>query len=107
MLIEQAKQLKYRQVIYCDTYKNADGTPQRWVVTGKVKTWKRDLSRIQVPLKRGLREFGKLDEYNCCCFCLTEEEVEQRDKRKAEQQLYKNESLRDYVQRKHCEGVSN
>lgn len=54
MTLGQAKHLKYGQVVYHRLHRNADGTPQRWRVSGKVKTWKRDASRIRVPLKHGL-----------------------------------------------------
>jgi hypothetical protein len=36
----------------------------RWRVNGKVKTWKRDPSRVYIPLKRGLYEHGHLHEGN-------------------------------------------
>jgi len=75
MTLEQAKTLKYGQTIYCDTYRNFDGSPQRWRVNGAVKLWKRDSERIEVPLKHGLYDFGKLNAQNCGGFCLTEEEV--------------------------------
>ena len=39
--LEQAKNLKYGQILHHVTDKNADGTPRRWEVTGKVKIWKR------------------------------------------------------------------
>ena len=80
MTIEQAKNLTFGQLIYDSTVQNADGTPARYKVNGKVKTWKRDLNRIQVPLKRGLYEYDYLTENNIEYFHLTEEEAEGRDK---------------------------
>ncbi len=35
-----------------------DGTAKRAKVNGKVRTWKRDLTRVEVPLKYGLYEYG-------------------------------------------------
>ena len=64
MTLEQAKSLKYGDYIHSATDTNADGTPMRWRVTGKVKTWKRSPNRVYVPLKRGMYEYGHLDENN-------------------------------------------
>ena len=58
--LEQAKQLKHGDILYCNTMTNADGSPQRWRVNGQVKTWKRDLYRIQIPLKYGLYNYSYL-----------------------------------------------
>lgn len=73
--LEHAKYLKYRQVIYHVTERNADGSPQRWRVNGKVKTWKRNANAVEVPLKYGLWGYGYLNENNLDQFCLTEEEA--------------------------------
>lgn len=35
-------------------YKNADGTPMRFRVSGQLKTWKRDTTRIYLPMKHGV-----------------------------------------------------
>lgn len=75
--LKQARELQYGQIIYCKHYVNADGTPQRWKVNGRVKTWKRNLGRIQAPLKRGLYEYDYLTEFNLEQFSLTEEGVKQ------------------------------
>ena len=59
--LEQAKKLDYGDQLDHDTLTNADGkTPMRFRVAGAVKTWKRDKTRIRVPLKRGLYETGYL-----------------------------------------------
>jgi hypothetical protein len=71
----QAKQLQYGQTIYSRYWSNADGTPQRWRVNGAVKLWKRDPTRIQVPIKRGLWEYSYLTKYNLDEFALTEEDA--------------------------------
>jgi hypothetical protein len=68
MKLEEAKKLKYGQIIYSKNFRNADGSPQRFKVNGNIKTWKKDKNRIRVPLKRGLYEFGYLDEYNISQF---------------------------------------
>jgi len=64
MTIEQAKQLSYGDMVHHRTATNADGTPQRFRVNGQPKTWKRSPNRVRVPLKRGMWEYGYLDEYN-------------------------------------------
>ena len=58
--LEQAKNLGYRDELWHVTLKNVDGTPKRFRVNGKVKTWKRDKNRIRVPLKHGLYDTGYL-----------------------------------------------
>lgn len=35
-----------------------DGTARRLRINGKPKTWKRDASRLEIPVKYGLRECG-------------------------------------------------
>lgn len=60
--LKQAKGLKLGQTLHHVTNKNADGTPQRWRVNGKPKTWKRDQGRVEVPLKHGLYTYGRLTE---------------------------------------------
>ena len=60
--LDQAKNLKYGQILHHTINKNADGTPQRWRVNGKVKTWKRSIERVQVPVKYGLYGYGYVTE---------------------------------------------
>jgi hypothetical protein len=60
--LEQAKNLTWRDTLYHVKNRNADGTPQRWRVNGKVKTWKRSPERVQVPVKHGLRTFDYITE---------------------------------------------
>jgi hypothetical protein len=67
---DEAKKLKHGQVVCHMTAKNADGTPQRWRVNGKVKTWKRNEWRFLVPLKRGLHEYTYLTPFNMHQFTL-------------------------------------
>ena len=57
MNIEQVKNLKYGDIVHHKEVKNADGTPARGRLNGKVKTWKRDINRVQAPMKRGLYDF--------------------------------------------------
>jgi hypothetical protein len=60
--LAQAKKLRHGQTLYHKKHKNADGTAQRWRVNGKPKTWKRDKSRVSVPLKYGLYNYDTLTE---------------------------------------------
>lgn len=62
MTLQEAKGLKCGDVLHHVKHKNADGTPQRWRINGKVKTWKRDAGRVKVPLKHGLYLCDYLDE---------------------------------------------
>lgn len=63
LTMDQARKLHIGQILYHQLHRNADGTPQRWRVNGKVRTWKRDPSRIQVPIKYGLRGYDYIREY--------------------------------------------
>ena len=60
--LDQAKELKIGTILHHTKNVNADNTPQRWKVNGKVKTWKRDSGRIEIPLKNGLRNYDYLTE---------------------------------------------
>lgn len=68
--LEAAKQLCHGEILHHVSNKNADGTPQRWRVNGKPKTWKRSLDRVHVPLKHGMYDFGYLTEGNLAAFDL-------------------------------------
>jgi len=60
--LEQAKALEKGNTVYHVTNRNTDGTAQRWTVNGKVKTWKRDPSRVEIPIKSGMYGFDYLTE---------------------------------------------
>ena len=57
MTIEEAKQLQVGEVLHNQHCK-------RWRVNGKVKTWKRDHTRVRVPVKHGLYRYDVVDETN-------------------------------------------
>lgn len=60
MKLNEAKQLKHGDTLEHKKLSNADGSPMRFRVSGNVKTWKRDINRIKVPLKHGLYDNGYL-----------------------------------------------
>ena len=70
MNINQAKNLKHGDIVHHKELKNADGTPARGRVNGKVKTWKRDTSRVSVPMKHGLYNYFYITEDNMQDFTL-------------------------------------
>lgn len=70
MTLDQAKKLTPGQTLYHISLTNADGTPQRWRVNGKTKTWKRSPERVMVPLARGLYQHAYLTEDNLGNFVL-------------------------------------
>ena len=64
MKLSQAKSLKTGTILHHSVSQNRDGTPSRARVNGKVKTWKRDPSKVKVPLKHGLYVYLYLTEEN-------------------------------------------
>jgi hypothetical protein len=52
--LQQAKNLKYGDILYHAINKNKKGEKQRWRVNGKVKLWKTRPNEIRIPLKHGL-----------------------------------------------------
>lgn len=60
--LEQARALKYGDILYHTKNKNSDGTPQRWRVNGAVKVWVRSPERLRVPIKHGLRSYDYITE---------------------------------------------
>ena len=54
LTLGEAKKLTYRDVL-------VDNYGKRWYVNGQVKTWKRDVSRVRIPLKHGLYTYGALN----------------------------------------------
>lgn len=74
--LEEAKNLSYRTVLHHVVERNADGTPQRWRVNGKPKTWKTRPDEVRVPLKYGLRGHGYLTEHDLDDFALSAEDAE-------------------------------
>jgi hypothetical protein len=71
---EIAKQtcLKTRvgDILYHKKLKNADGTPQRWRVNGRCQTWKTMPYCFRLPVKRGLKQYGTVNENNFMEFSL-------------------------------------
>lgn len=55
---EIALTLRHGQILHHKTVKNADKTPMRVRVTGKVKTWKTRPDDFRIPVAHGLRDYG-------------------------------------------------
>jgi len=66
-----ALKLEFRDVIYVLGYYNLDGTPACFRVNGKIKTWKRDTERFELPIVHGLKDFNYLTNNNCHKFSLS------------------------------------
>ena len=62
--LSEAKSLKTGTILHHKISENRDGTPSRARVNGKAKTWKRDPSKVKVPLKHGLYVYLYLTEEN-------------------------------------------
>ena len=54
MTRKQLAALSRGQTLFHKTLKAADGSPLRARVNGALRTWKRDPSRFQLPMKYGL-----------------------------------------------------
>ena len=59
----QALALTHGDIVHHKAVKNADGTPARGRVNGKVKTWKTN-SNFRVPMKHGLYDYFYVDQDN-------------------------------------------
>ena len=77
--IEQAKALRRGDILLeypnISTVKGkalllTDEKPKRWKVNGKIKLWKRDTERFELPIKHGLYLYGTLTEYNSQCMTI-------------------------------------
>lgn len=68
--LSQAKNLRHGQMLFIIGAFDSDGSPSKCRVSGAPKTWKRDLNRVQVPIKRGLYENGYLTQDNMNSFTL-------------------------------------
>lgn len=55
--LEDAKKLTVGDILL-------DANNKRWKVNGKVRTWKRDTSRVEIPIKHGLYRYGYLTDGN-------------------------------------------
>ena len=49
----QAQALRMGDIVYTREYFENDGSPQKFVVTGVPRTWKRNPERVEVTLARG------------------------------------------------------
>lgn len=63
LIIDRAKTLHRGDIVYEKDRYNADNTPRRWKVNGKVKRWKGDSNRISIPVKHGLYNYGYIDNH--------------------------------------------
>ncbi len=66
----QALHLKHGDIVHHKTVQNADGTPARGRVNGKVKLWKRSPGKFLVPMKHGLYDYFYIDQDNYLDFTL-------------------------------------
>jgi len=69
--LNEAKNLKHGQIVYHTINKNSDGTAQRWKVNGKVQTWKKDLTRVKIPVKYGMYRYDYITENELDLISLT------------------------------------
>lgn len=72
LTLEQAKALKYGDIVFYTKAKDSKGKFLHCKVNGKIKVWKRDPSRVSVPIKHGLYEYSYINERNLEDFNLEE-----------------------------------
>ena len=72
MTKDQLTDLQLGDILHHKTLRNADGTPLRARVNGKMRTWKRDPGRFQLPMKYGLRHCFYIDQWSSCQWELPE-----------------------------------
>lgn len=75
MTLSEAKSLRHGQTLYHHTLRNADGSPLRVRVTGKVKTWKTRPGEVRVPAKHGLYAHTYITQAELAHWCLVEAEA--------------------------------
>jgi hypothetical protein len=63
LTLEQAKSLRIGTILYHRVEKNSDGSPQRWKVNGGAKTWIHDSTRVKIPVRHGLYNYGYVTEF--------------------------------------------
>ncbi len=68
--LKEAKALEHGDYIHHITAINATGSPQRFRVNGRPKTWKTRPDEVRVPLKRGMYQYGYLNQHNMHEFSL-------------------------------------
>ena len=71
MNLAEAKRLRTGQSIYAKGRYNSDGTAMRGKVTS-VKTWKTRPDQIEIHYKRGLYEYGVIDQRELANFTTKE-----------------------------------
>jgi len=84
----------YGTMIYHRKLRNNDGTPLRAKVTGKVKTWKRDPLRFEIPFKYGLYDYGKVTQDTAGEWSLSEEAAEVTESQRAKDLILSDEVVR-------------
>jgi hypothetical protein len=71
----EAKNLDVGRTVYAIGYYNRDGTAQKFIVQEEPKVWKRNADRVEITLKRGLKELVTLTE-----LCLDEFSLEEPER---------------------------
>jgi len=74
LTLDQAKELKHGTIVYHTINKNSDGSAQKWKVNGKVKTWKKNPEKVQIPVKYGLYRYDYITENELHLITLEEPE---------------------------------
>jgi hypothetical protein len=89
LTLNNLKELKHGQTVYTPGYYNADGSAQRWRVSGAPKTWARTPGRVKVPIKHGLYEHWYIDETNLHYFTLKEPAPQPKKDREMDREFQK------------------
>lgn len=87
LTIELLNNLHYGTTLYHQSQRNADGSPVRCRINGKLKTWKRDPNRFEIPVKYGLKDCFYITNESAIDWCINEEDA----------MLYPVDSVNNYM----------
>jgi hypothetical protein len=73
--IEQAAALEYGDLLHHRELRNADGTPLRARVNGKIQLWKTRPTHFRLPIKSGLYLYADITQSVAHKWSLTAEEA--------------------------------
>jgi len=87
LTLNQAKKLGHGTTLYHLRNRNADGTAQRWRVSGKPQTWKTRPGDVRVPIKHGMYDNDQLTQSDLHLVSLQEPKPAQKRSSKPKREM--------------------